>query len=168
MPSDRLACQGDTELVKAVRLLAWLTKSFESACPQSGISLAKYRILLLVSAEPVRVTELAGHARVSLPTLSGLVASLESQGLLERTALRTDRRGVCSALTPAGLEARTRAEEALATAAARDRREQRRRDPAHGGRRPRERARSLDRARPGERPHRPLRIDQILLIDSID
>lgn len=114
MPSSRLSCQGDTELVKAVRLLAWLTKSFESACPQSGISLAKYRILLLVSAEPVRVTELASHARVSLPTLSGLVASLERQGLLERTALRTDRRGVVLRLTPAGLEARTRAEEALA------------------------------------------------------
>jgi DNA-binding MarR family transcriptional regulator len=107
MPSSRLSCQGDTELVKAVRLLAWLTKSFESACPQSGISLAKYRILL-------RVTELASHARVSLPTLSGLVASLERQGLLERTALRTDRRGVVLRLTPAGLEARSRAEEALA------------------------------------------------------
>jgi DNA-binding MarR family transcriptional regulator len=114
MPSDRLACQGDSDLVKAVRLLAWLTKSFEAVCPQSGISLAKYRFLLLVSAEPVRVTELAGHARVSLPTLSGLVASLEKQGLLERTVLRTDRRGVVLRLTSAGLEARTRAEEALA------------------------------------------------------
>jgi DNA-binding MarR family transcriptional regulator len=109
-----LACQTDTELVKAVRLLAWLTKSFEAVCPQSGISLAKYRVLLLVSSEPVRVTELANHARVSLPTLSGLVASLESQGLLERTVLRSDRRGVVLRLTPAGLEARTRAEETLA------------------------------------------------------
>lgn len=109
-----LACQADTELVKAVRLLAWLTKSFEAACPQSGISLAKYRVLLLVSSEPVRVTELASHARVSLPTLSGLVTSLERQGLLERTVLRSDRRGVVLRLTPAGLEARTRAEETLA------------------------------------------------------
>jgi len=114
MPSGRLACQADSDLVKAVRLLAWLTKSFEAACPQSGISLAKYRVLLLVSAEPVRVTELASHARVSLPTLSGLVASLERQGFLERTALRTDRRGVVLRLTQAGLEARTRAEEILA------------------------------------------------------
>ncbi len=114
-PSDRLSCQGDSELVKAVRLLAWLTKSFESACPASGISLAKYRILLLVSAEPVRVTQLARRARVSLPTLSGIVASLEQQGYLERTALRTDRRGVVLRLTPAGLAARTRAEETLAS-----------------------------------------------------
>lgn len=111
---DPLACQADTELVKAVRLLAWLTKSFEAACPQSGISLAKYRVLLLVSAEPVRVSELATHARVSLPTLSGLVTSLERQGLLERTVLRSDRRGVVLRLTPAGLEARTRAEQTLA------------------------------------------------------
>jgi DNA-binding MarR family transcriptional regulator len=109
-----MACQADSDLVKAVRLLAWLTKSFEAACPKSGISLAKYRVLLLVSAEPVRVTELASHARVSLPTLSGLVASLERQGLLERTALRTDRRGVVLRLTPAGMEARTRAETILA------------------------------------------------------
>jgi DNA-binding MarR family transcriptional regulator len=109
-----LACQADTELVKAVRLLAWLTKSFEAACPKSGISLAKYRVLLLVSAEPVRVTELASHARVSLPTLSGLVTSLEQQGLLERTVLRSDRRGVVLRLTEAGLAARTRAEETLA------------------------------------------------------
>jgi DNA-binding MarR family transcriptional regulator len=114
LPSGRMACQADSDLVKAVRLLAWLTKSFEAACPKSGISLAKYRVLLLVSAEPVRVTELASHARVSLPTLSGLVTSLERQGLLERTALRTDRRGVVLRLTPAGLEARTRAEEILA------------------------------------------------------
>jgi len=114
MPSDRLACQADSDLVKAVRLLAWLTKSFEAACPQSGISLAKYRVLLLISAEPVRVTELAGHARVSLPTLSGLVNALEKQGFLERTTLSTDRRGVVLRLTPAGLEARTQAEEILA------------------------------------------------------
>ena len=114
MPSDRMACQADSDLVKAVRLLAWITKSFEAACPKSGISLAKYRVLLLVSAEPVRVTELASHARVSLPTLSGLVTSLERQGLLERTTLRTDRRGVVLRLTQAGLEARTRAEEILA------------------------------------------------------
>jgi DNA-binding MarR family transcriptional regulator len=111
-----LACQADADLVKAVRLLAWLTKSFEAACPESGISLAKYRVLLLVSAEPVRVTELAGYARVSLPTLSGLVASLEQQGLLERSVLRSDRRGVVLKLTPKGLEARTRAEETLARA----------------------------------------------------
>jgi DNA-binding MarR family transcriptional regulator len=111
---SQLSCQSDPELVKAVRLLAWLTKSFEAICPQSGISLAKYRVLLLVSAEPVRVTELANHARVSLPTLSGLVASLERQGLLERTVLHSDRRGVVLRLTPAGLEARTRAEETLA------------------------------------------------------
>jgi len=114
MPSDRLACQSDSDLVKAVRLLAWITKSFEAACPQSGISLAKYRVLLLVSTEPMRVTELASHARVSLPTLSGLVTSLEQQGFLERTALRTDRRGVVLRLTPAGLAARTQAEEILA------------------------------------------------------
>jgi DNA-binding MarR family transcriptional regulator len=114
LPSGRMACQSDSDLVKAVRLLAWLTKSFEAACPRSGISLAKYRVLLLVSSEPVRVTELATHARVSLPTLSGLVTSLERQGLLERTALRTDRRGVVLRLTQAGLEARTRAEEILA------------------------------------------------------
>ena len=114
IPSVRLACQADSDLVKAVRLLAWLTKSFEAACPQSGISLAKYRVLLLVSTEPVRVTELASHARVSLPTLSGLVSSLEQQGFLERTALRTDRRGVVLRLTQAGLEARIRAEEILA------------------------------------------------------
>ena len=109
-----LACQGGPDLVKAVRLLAWLTKAFESACPKSGISLAKYRVLLLVSAEPVRVSELAGHARVSLPTLSGLVASLEEQGLLERTALASDRRGIVLRLTQKGLEARMRAEETLA------------------------------------------------------
>jgi DNA-binding MarR family transcriptional regulator len=114
MPSDRLACQSDSDLVKAVRLLAWITKSFEAACPQSGISLAKYRVLLLVSTEPMRVTELASHARVSLPTLSGLVTSLEQQGFLERTALRTDRRGVVLRLTPEGLAARTQAEEILA------------------------------------------------------
>jgi DNA-binding MarR family transcriptional regulator len=112
--SERLACQGDPDLVKAVRLLAWLTKAFESACPSSGISLAKYRVLLLVSAEPVRVSELAGHARVTLPTLSGLVASLEEQGLLERTALTSDRRGIVLRLTQKGLEARMRAEETLA------------------------------------------------------
>jgi DNA-binding MarR family transcriptional regulator len=70
--------------------------------------------VLLVSANPLRATELASRARVSLATLSGLVNSLEEQGLLERTTLRTDRRGVALKLTAAGLEARTRAEEALA------------------------------------------------------
>jgi DNA-binding MarR family transcriptional regulator len=156
--STPLACQADPEFVKAVRLLAWITKSFESACPQSGISLAKYRVLLLVSADPLRATELASRARVSLATLSGLVNSLEEQGLLERTALRSDRRGVALRLTrPASKRAQGReilARQLLAIV------ENDGDEPARGAVGALERPRSFDRARPGEQPDRLQRTDR--------
>ena len=114
MESRSSELQHNPELVKAVRVLAWLARSLESACAGSGLSLAKYRILMLMPREPLRAAELASLARVSAPTLSGLVDALVRDGLIERLPSSVDRRGVLLVCTESGRAARRRAEECLA------------------------------------------------------
>lgn len=107
-------CDDASALVKSARLLAWFSKALEDASAQSGLSLAKYRVLLALESGPLRAAELASRLRVRASTLTGLVAALERRGLVARTPSRGDRRGVWLSLTPAGDEAFRRAELGIA------------------------------------------------------
>jgi DNA-binding MarR family transcriptional regulator len=104
----------EEQLVKSARVLAWITKSLERACARSGVSLAKYRVLVVVERCALRSAEVASLARVGAPTLTALAESLVKAGLVERVPSRSDRRGVRIRITPAGLEAVRRTEAALA------------------------------------------------------
>lgn len=105
----------EEQLVKSARVLAWITKSLERACARSGVSLAKYRVLVVVERCALRSAEVASLARVGAPTLTALAESLVRAGLLERVPSRSDRRGVRLRITPAGAEAVGRTDAALAS-----------------------------------------------------
>jgi DNA-binding MarR family transcriptional regulator len=104
----------EEQLVKSARVLAWITKSLERACARSGVSLAKYRVLVVVERCALRSAEVACLARVGAPTLTALAESLVRAGLVERVPSRSDRRGVRLRITPAGVEAVRRTDHALA------------------------------------------------------
>jgi DNA-binding MarR family transcriptional regulator len=104
----------DEQLIKSARVLAWITKSLERACARSGVSLAKYRVLVVAERCALRSAEVASLARVAAPTLTALAESLERTGLLERVPSHSDRRGVRLRVTSAGVEALRRTESALA------------------------------------------------------
>jgi len=104
----------DQEVVTAgIRLLARLARVCERVCLETGISLPQYRLLVSLSGQPQRASELAASVGVSRPTLTSLVDGLEQSALLRRVPVPTDRRGIQLEPTDAGLEAIARAEDVL-------------------------------------------------------
>ncbi len=97
-------------LDRAVRAVAILSRQFERSCLEIGLSLPQYRLLLYVRRGPQRAAALAARAAVRRPTLTALVDGLEKEGLLERSTVEGDRRGIRLELTPRGLELLDRAE----------------------------------------------------------
>jgi MarR family 2-MHQ and catechol resistance regulon transcriptional repressor len=79
-----------------------------------GLTIAEFEVLLRLSRTPggrLRMTDLAAQVGLSTSGLTRLVDRLERDGLAEREACPTDRRGAFTVVTPAG---RTRAQAALA------------------------------------------------------
>ena len=68
----------------------------------SGLSRAEVGVLSAVSAQPMRVTELAANQALAQPTVTQLVGRLAERGLVERTRDPGDGRVVLVAPTPAG------------------------------------------------------------------
>jgi DNA-binding MarR family transcriptional regulator len=100
-------------LAKSARMLAWITRTLEASCAETGLSLAKYRVLLVLQVGSMRSSEVARIARIGAPTLTALAESLERDGLLVRVRSRSDRRGVRLCITEAGHQAFLRAEQQL-------------------------------------------------------
>ncbi|HEX6595431.1 MAG TPA: MarR family transcriptional regulator [Acidimicrobiales bacterium] len=72
---------------------------------EAGLSHGDYEVLVRLSEAPerrMRMSELADQALVSRSRLSHAVSRLESQGLLQRQACETDRRGMFAVLTDEG------------------------------------------------------------------
>jgi DNA-binding MarR family transcriptional regulator len=101
-------------VVSGIRLLARLARVAEQTCQSQGVSLPQYRLLVAASGTPERASSLATAVGVTRPTLTSLVNGLEEAGLLRRTALAGDRRGVCLELTEGGRKAIQHVEHALA------------------------------------------------------
>jgi MarR family transcriptional regulator for hemolysin len=97
--------------VRAVRAVVFMSRLFEYECRSLGISLAQYRMLLYLRHAPRRAGELADQAAITRPSLSTLIAALEKQGWIERSAVDADRRGVRLELTEQGLATIVRVEE---------------------------------------------------------
>lgn len=102
-----------TDFTSGIRLLARLARVAEQACQSTGISLPQYRLLVSVSGQAQRASELAARVGVSRPTLTSLVDGLEQAGLLRRMPVPTDRRGIQLVPTEKGIAAVGRAEDAL-------------------------------------------------------
>ncbi len=96
-----------------IRMLARLARVAEQACQSTGISLPQYRLLVSISGQPQRASELATRVGVSRPTLTSLVDGLAQGGLLRRAPVPSDRRGIQLLPTDAGQLAVARAEDAL-------------------------------------------------------
>jgi DNA-binding MarR family transcriptional regulator len=105
--------QRQFDLIPGIRLLARLARVAERVCQGTGISLPQYRLLVSISGQPQRASELAARVGVSRPTLTSLVNGLEEAGLLRREPVATDRRGIRLEPTEAGRAAVARAERAL-------------------------------------------------------
>lgn len=105
----------NTDFTTGVRTLARLARVAEQACLSTGVSLPQYRLLVAVSGEPQRASQLALRVGVTRPTLTSLVDGLERNGLLNRKPVPTDRRGIRLELTEAGSVAVAQADQALAT-----------------------------------------------------
>jgi Transcriptional regulators len=69
-----------------------------------GITMAQAKVLLILSAGPVHMSELVTRLRVKPSTTSGLVERLVEQGLASRADDPADRRQVIVSVTPAGSE----------------------------------------------------------------
>ncbi|RBM21451.1 MarR family winged helix-turn-helix transcriptional regulator [Streptomyces sp. PT12] len=70
-----------------------------------GLTVNDFEVLVRLSAAPppgLRLKDLAPAVRLTQPSLSRLVARLESGGLVARSGAPDDRRGVLITLTPAG------------------------------------------------------------------
>jgi DNA-binding MarR family transcriptional regulator len=84
-----------------------------------GTGLAKGRskvmALLMLADQPRSLAEIADAQRIDPPYATAIVDQLEGLGLAERSADASDRRRKLVALTPAGVEAATIAQEIIAT-----------------------------------------------------
>ncbi len=103
----------DRRLRHAVRSFAVVSRRFEVVCQQAGVSLPQYRVLLGVRQGPLRAAQLATQASVRRPTLTALIEGLVKQGLIKRTSVEGDRRGIALELTPDGLASLRGVEERL-------------------------------------------------------
>lgn len=69
-----------------------------------GITMAQAKVLHVLMAGPIHMSELVARLRVTPSTTSGLVEKLVDQGLAIRADDTADRRQVIVSVTPAGLE----------------------------------------------------------------
>jgi DNA-binding MarR family transcriptional regulator len=69
-----------------------------------GITMAQAKVLHVLTAGPIHMSELVARLRVTPSTTSGLVEKLVDQGLAARADDLADRRQVIVTVTPAGFE----------------------------------------------------------------
>ena len=101
----------DPELHRAVRTLAYASRGLERAA--APLTMPQYRILALVADAPERASRLAQRVDVTKAALTGVIDALEGRGLIARTEVARDRRGVTLVLTDAGTAALAEADAAL-------------------------------------------------------
>jgi DNA-binding MarR family transcriptional regulator len=91
-----------------LRAHATITRALETELEaEQDLSLAAYDVLVQLAEAPtrkLRMTELAEAVLLSRSGVTRLVDRLERAGLVRRTPVEGDGRGVAAALTPAGLD----------------------------------------------------------------
>lgn len=100
---DNIAVQDCMQLLRVAKVLLGF---FYQRFSKFGISPGKYSVLLELLSKhgqgPLTPSDLAERIGVRRPTITGLVAGLESQGFVKRHAEHHDRRSVTVQLTPKG------------------------------------------------------------------
>jgi DNA-binding MarR family transcriptional regulator len=100
------------DLAGTARTLARLARVLERACCE--LTLSQYRVLALVARGDERASKLAGRLALAKPTITAAVDALVEHGLVSRSGVEGDRRGVRLAVTAEGQAALARAEAAMA------------------------------------------------------
>ena len=96
----------------AVRTLARVARLLERSC--TPMTLAQYRVLTRIAAGEARASRISEQLLVAKPTVSAAIDALVAAGYLDRSADPDDRRAVGLAVTAAGVEALSTAEDAMA------------------------------------------------------
>lgn len=78
----------------------WLTRVLERAC--TDLTLPQYRLIALIARGDERASDVADRLALARPTVSATIDTLVERGLLERTAIDTDRRAVRLTITAEG------------------------------------------------------------------
>jgi DNA-binding MarR family transcriptional regulator len=99
-----------SDLPRAARALTLAARALERAAGASELTLAQFRILVLIAAGDERSTRLAERLAVAKPTITAVVDGLVERGLVAREAVVGDRRSIRVVLTPAGESALAAAE----------------------------------------------------------
>ena len=96
----------DTALASELRTTVMrLARRLRAQRSDTSLSLGQLAVLGTLDRHgPLTPGELAAHERVQPPSMTRMVAALESEGLVTRTDHPTDRRQVLVAVAPSGLE----------------------------------------------------------------
>jgi len=109
---DQSTTEVDDDVVVAVRTLARVARLLERSC--TPMTLAQYRVLTRIAAGEARASRISEQLLVAKPTVSAAIDALVAAGYLDRSADPDDRRAVGLAVTAAGVEALSTAEDAMA------------------------------------------------------
>ncbi|HEV7525185.1 MAG TPA: MarR family transcriptional regulator [Acidimicrobiia bacterium] len=101
------------DLSRATRALALAARALERATAARDLTLAQFRILVLIAAGDERSSLLAERLTVAKPTITAVVDGLVERGLVAREAVVGDRRSIRVVLTAAGAVALQAAEEEM-------------------------------------------------------
>ncbi|MDL9936758.1 MarR family transcriptional regulator [Gordonia sp. ABSL1-1] len=103
MPPERSTATADAALV--YHRLAQITRALRTRGGQGGLTAgAAATLWTIVKHSPIRLSALAQRESVTPPTMSRIVASLEEQGLVERTVDPDDARARLFSATEVGVE----------------------------------------------------------------
>jgi DNA-binding MarR family transcriptional regulator len=102
-----------SDLPRAARALTLAARAIERAAAARNLTLAQFRILVLIAAGDERSSLLAERLAVAKPTITAVVDGLVERGLVIREAVVGDRRSIRVALTPAGVTALQQAEDEM-------------------------------------------------------
>jgi DNA-binding MarR family transcriptional regulator len=91
--------------------LAWLARVMERAC--TDLTLPQYRLIALIARGDERASDVADRLALARPTVSATIDTLVERGVLERTAIDSDRRAVRLTITPEGARLLRSAQDAM-------------------------------------------------------
>lgn len=116
MGASRPRARGESTeaIAEGAWLLSRLAIMVSSNCNETGLTLQQYRMLLKIVDQPMRASALARASGTSRATLSAMIRNMEQRGLVKRSAVEEDLRGVAVEITTTGRAAVRKADERMA------------------------------------------------------
>ena len=99
--------------IEGVRVVARLSRAFETCLGEESMTLAQFRLLAFLSEGEWAASVIADWLAVSRPSITALVDGLEEKGWVTREHSPSDRRRVLHRLTDTGHEQLVRAADRL-------------------------------------------------------